>query len=61
MNEFIDLVARMRNAQSAFFRARKSGNDTQASMALIESKKLERQVDDFVEKFKAEKQQPKLF
>lgn len=61
MNEFVDLVAQMRNAQNAYFRARKTGHSVSSRLALLESKKMERQVDDFIDKFRADKMQPKLF
>ena len=61
MNELIDLVSQMRNAQSAYFRARKNGDHVQAGISMSESKRLESQVDKFIMQYKAEKVQPKLF
>lgn len=61
MNDFINLVSQMRNAQLSYFGARKKKDDAASAVALVESKKLERQVDDFIQQYKAEKMQPKLF
>lgn len=61
MDEFINLVLQMRNAQKDYFLSRKKKNDVKAAIALTDSKSLERQVDDFIEKYKEDKRQTKLF
>jgi len=54
MNEFVDLVARMRVQQRSYFRERDSA-------ALRESKKLEKEVDRAVEEMRSSDTQPMLF
>lgn len=61
MEDLIELVLRMRNAQKEYFRARKNGDQIQAGISLSESKRLEGQVDKFIQQYKADKGQPKLF
>jgi len=61
MEEFINLVLQMRNAQKEYFLARKKKDDRKSAIALVDSKSFERQVDDFIEKYKSDKRQAKLF
>lgn len=61
MEDLIELILKMRNAQKDFFRYRKNGDQIQAGISLSESKRLEGQVDKFIQQYKAEKVQPKLF
>lgn len=61
MNEFIELVSRMRSTQKAYFAERKKGNNVVA--ILDQSKKLEKEVDEWLKKNEEEKagKQEKLF
>lgn len=61
MDEFVNLVEKMREAQRNYFRARRQQRSSDSDHFLIESKRYEREVDELIEKFKQDKAKPKLF
>jgi hypothetical protein len=61
MEEFIDLVKKMRDAQTHYFAARRAGNKQEAETYLIQSKMHEREVDLWIEEYDNHKSQLKLF
>lgn len=61
MDKFITLAESMRNAQKNYFKARRAHDDEKSQHFLVESKKLEREFDAFIENYKKEKVEPKLF
>lgn len=61
MEQFITLTEKMRDAQKNYFRARRQQNQKAADEYLNESRSLERQVDEWIEKYKQGKTQPSLF
>ena len=61
MDEFIKKVKEMREAQVSYFRARRQQNTADADHFLLVSKKMEREVDEFIQKHEQDKVQPKLF
>lgn len=60
MEDFIQLVKKMRKTQKDYFTARKRNDKLMVGILLTDSKSLERQVDAFIEKYEQDKIQPKL-
>jgi hypothetical protein len=62
MMEFIDAVGKMRHAQKSFFKLRKSGTQKEIGEWLAESKRLEKEIDQYLAKFNERNSpQKKLF
>ena len=51
--QFIALVAQMREAQRGFFASKRSGNKNEANLYLMESVRLEQEVDKQIVRFQS--------